>query len=104
LEQFPKLQQRVRKGVMQATYHGMAAWLDRQSRLGRLKTKDSRAAAAVLVGSLAMFRAFEALWGERAIDVPEQDFLAAWRDFAEKSLGLEHLPPRVPHRKRARRK
>src|SRR5882762_139943 len=101
LEQFPELQQRVREGVMQATYRGMAVWLDRQSRLGKLKTKDSRAASAVLVGSLAMFRAFEALWGERAIDVADQDFLAAWRDFAEKLLGLERLPPRT---KRVQRK
>ena len=93
LEQFPELQQRVRESVMRATYQGLARWLERQQALGRFQVKDSRASAAVLVGSLAMFRAFEALWGEKAIDVADEDFLSAWREFAESALGLGRRDP-----------
>lgn len=88
LEQFPRLQLRVRERIMQASYRGIAAWLDRQCRLGNLEVKNSRATAAVLMGGLAMFRAFEALWGEQAIDVTDEEFLSAWQDFAERALGL----------------
>jgi AcrR family transcriptional regulator len=102
LEQFPELQARVRERVMQATYAGVAAWLDRQRALGRLKTADSCSAAAVLLGSLAMFRAFDALWGAPAIEVSDRAFLAAWQDFAEKALGLEASPQGAPRNRRRR--
>ncbi|OKO87769.1 hypothetical protein AC629_12805 [Bradyrhizobium sp. NAS80.1] len=88
LEQFPELHQRVRENVMQATYRGMVMWLERQREQGKLEVDDSSAVAAVLVGSLAMFRAFESLWGEKAIDVADEKFLKAWQDFSEKALGI----------------
>jgi hypothetical protein len=68
LDRFAELQQRVRGRVMQATYQGVAAWLERQREHGNLAVDDTRGAAAVLVGSLAMFRAFESLWGGKAIE------------------------------------
>jgi AcrR family transcriptional regulator len=101
LDPFPELQRRVRKRVMQATYQGVAAWLEREHKLGNLEVIDTRAAAAVLVGSLTMFRAFDALWGERAINVADSDFLRTWEAFAEKALGISASAARLSQNQHA---
>jgi AcrR family transcriptional regulator len=102
LEQFPELQRRVRRKVMQATYSGVAAWIERESAKGTIRVEDARATAAVLVGSLAMFRAFEALWGEKGIRVADAAFLSTWLRIAEEALGLGAEPRHRKRRAKAR--
>jgi AcrR family transcriptional regulator len=88
LEQFPGLQERVRDRVMQASCRRLASWLDYHSRIGNLEISNSGATAAILLGSFGMFRAFEAFWGDRIVNVSDEEFLGIWQDFAEKALGL----------------
>jgi len=68
---------------MQSTYLAVSAWLADQQRQGCLRPHDSEATAAVIVGSVAMFRVFEAVWGERAIDISDERFASAWSDLLE---------------------
>jgi hypothetical protein len=68
---------------------------------GEIVEQDSEAAAAVILGSLTMFRAFEALWGERPIEVDDERFLRAWHAIIARGLGLD--PPELALRPRARR-
>jgi AcrR family transcriptional regulator len=93
LEQFPELQERVRERVMQANCHRLTTWLDYHSREGNLEINDSGATAAILLGSLGMFRAFEGFWGDRIVNVSDEEFLGVWQDFAEKALGLKSVSP-----------
>jgi AcrR family transcriptional regulator len=93
LEQFPELQERVRERVMKASCRRLATWLDYHSRLGRLEITDSEAAAAILLGSLGMFRAFEAFWGDRIVNVCDEEFLRVWKGLAERALGLKPSSP-----------
>jgi AcrR family transcriptional regulator len=88
IEQFPDLQAAARRHIMQGTYTAVAAWLRSAAEKGLLCKHDSEAVAAVLVGSLAMFRVFPALWGEKTIDVDDERFLRAWSQFAARGLGL----------------
>jgi len=82
LEQFPDLQARVRSEAMQSTYRDLAAWLETHAR----RPHDSEAVAAVLLGSVTMFRVFEALWGERTVPIDDERFVRAWYELALRGL------------------
>ena len=83
LEHFPELKILARGEIMRSTYLAVSAWLADQQRQGCLRPHDSEATAAVIVGSVAMFRVFEAVWGERAIDISDERFASAWSDLLE---------------------
>ncbi|WP_179295751.1 TetR/AcrR family transcriptional regulator [Mesorhizobium sp. WSM4312] len=80
LEHFPALKASARGEIMQSTYLAVAEWLRERQRQGELRPHDSEAIAAVIVGSVAMFRVFEAIWGERAIEISDERFASAWGD------------------------
>ncbi|TPM37371.1 TetR/AcrR family transcriptional regulator [Mesorhizobium sp. B2-3-4] len=80
LEHFPQLKALARGEIMQSTYLAVAEWLRQRQSEGDLRPHDSEAVAAVIVGSVAMFRVFEAIWGERVIDISDERFAAAWSD------------------------
>ena len=86
LDPFPALKAKVQKDVTQSTYLVMADWLAERQRRGELRTHDAEAVAAIVIGSITMFRVFEALWGERAIRVSDQRFADAWRDVLSHAL------------------
>ncbi|AEH89686.1 MULTISPECIES: TetR/AcrR family transcriptional regulator [Mesorhizobium] len=86
LEHFPELKAAARGEIMQSTYLAVAEWLRERQRQGELRPHDSEAVAAVIVGSVAMFRVFEAIWGERAIDVSDERFASAWSDLLLRGL------------------
>ena len=89
LDQFPDLQARVRSESMQSSYRATAAWLDIHVKRGALRPHDTEAVAAVMLGSVVMFRVFEALWGERTVPISDERFLAAWCDIASRGLAPE---------------
>ena len=89
VEQFPDLQAAARREIMQGTYAAVAAWLRGAAEKGLIAANDSEAIAAVLVGSIAMFRVFPALWGEKTIEVDDERFLRAWGQLAAGGLGLD---------------
>jgi AcrR family transcriptional regulator len=86
LDPFPALKAKVQKDVTQSTYVVMADWLAERQRRGELRAHDAEAVAAIVIGSITMFRVFEALWGERAIPVSDQRFADAWRDVLSHAL------------------
>ena len=86
LEHFPDLKATARDEIMQRTYLAVADWLRERQRLGELRPHDSEAVAAVIVGSVAMFRVFEAIWGEPAIEISDERFTSAWSDFLVRGL------------------
>jgi AcrR family transcriptional regulator len=86
LDPFPALKAKVQKDVTQSTYLVMADWLAERQRRGELRAHDAEAVAAIVIGSITMFRVFEALWGERAIPVSDQRFADAWRDVLSHAL------------------
>ncbi|MER9138680.1 TetR/AcrR family transcriptional regulator [Mesorhizobium sp. M0830] len=86
LEHFPELKASARTEIMQSTYLAVAEWLREHQRQGELRPHDSEAVAAVIVGSVAMFRVFEAIWGERAIDIGDERFASAWSDLLVQGL------------------
>jgi AcrR family transcriptional regulator len=88
IEQFPDLQRAARREIMQGTYATVAAWLRESAEKGIIAEHDSDAVAAVLIGSLAMFRVFPILWGEKTIDVDDEHFVRTWLQFATRGLGL----------------
>ncbi|GLS29682.1 transcriptional regulator, TetR family [Mesorhizobium albiziae] len=88
VDQFPKIKAAARREIMQGTYAAVAKCLDESARAGRIAAHDSQAVAAVMVGSLAMFRVFEAVWGERAIKIDDDRFLRAWTDMVLCGLKL----------------
>lgn len=92
LEQFPSLQGRARREIMQDHYRAVAAWLRDRAQSGDIRDHDSEAVAAVILGALVMFRAFEALWGARTVPVDDQRFLRAWCDLVTRGLGLDAAP------------
>lgn len=96
LEQFPSLQAKVRREIMQASYRAIAAWLHDQAGKGEIREHDSDAVAGVILGSLTMFKVFEALWGEKAIAVDDERFIAAWSDLVPRGLGLSAPSPAKP--------
>lgn len=86
LDPFPALKAKVQKDVTQSTYLVMADWLAERQRRGELRAHDAEAVAAIMIGSITMFRVFEALWGERAIPISDQRFADAWRDLLSHAL------------------
>ncbi|CAN7627103.1 TetR family transcriptional regulator [Mesorhizobium sp. LjRoot246] len=88
LEHFPGLKASARVEIMQSTYLAVAEWLREHQRQGELRPHDSEAVAAVIVGSVAMFRVFEAIWGETAIDISDERFASAWSDLLLRGLRL----------------
>ncbi|WP_214474003.1 TetR/AcrR family transcriptional regulator [Mesorhizobium sp. dw_380] len=88
LEHFPELKASARSEIMQSTYLAVAEWLRERQRQGELRPHDSEAVAAVIVGSVAMFRVFEAIWGERAIDISDERFASAWSDLLLQRLRI----------------
>jgi AcrR family transcriptional regulator len=88
LDPFPSLRREARRELMQATYQSVAVWLRDGIRRGEIPEQDPEAAAAVLIGSLAMFRVFEAIWGTKTIDVSDDRFLEAWLAIASRGVGL----------------
>ncbi|TPK31267.1 TetR/AcrR family transcriptional regulator [Mesorhizobium sp. B2-5-4] len=86
LEHFPELKASARGEIMQSTYHAVAEWLRERQRQGELRSHDSDAVAAVIVGSVAMFRVFEAIWTERSIEVSDERFASAWTDLLIRGL------------------
>jgi AcrR family transcriptional regulator len=91
LEPFPALQEQVRRDVMQTSYRALAAWLEARSARGEIRVTDSQATAAVLLGSITMFRVFAALWGEAPGGVDDERFQRAWIELARR--GLEARSP-----------
>lgn len=89
LDQFPALRREARREIMQATYQSVAAWLRDGIARGEIPEQDADAAAAVIIGSLAMFRVFEALWGAKTIAVDDDRFLRAWLGIVTRGLGLK---------------
>ena len=89
LDQFPSLRRDVRREIMQATYQSVAAWLRESVERGDIPELDAEAVAAMMIGSLAMFRVFEAIWGAKTIDVDDDRFLRAWLAIMTRGLGLE---------------
>jgi AcrR family transcriptional regulator len=89
LEQFPTLQVKVRREIMQNSYRALSDWLRDRSGQGEIRMHDSDAVAAVLLGSLTMFKVFEALWGEKTIPVNDKRFHRAWCDLMVAGLGLQ---------------
>ncbi|KAA3450848.1 hypothetical protein C7I87_08885 [Mesorhizobium sp. SARCC-RB16n] len=86
LEHFPELKASARGEIMQSTYRAVAEWLRERQRRGELRPHDSEAVAAVIVGSVAMFRVFEAIWTERSIEVSDERFASAWTDLLVRGL------------------
>lgn len=86
LDPFPDVQAEVRSDVMQASYRELAAWLEAKARQGELRPHDSEAMAAVLLGSVAMFRVYEALWGEKLVPIDDERFARAWHELVTSGL------------------
>lgn len=100
VDQFPKIKATARREIMQSSYTAVAERLDESARAGRIPAHDSQAVAAVMVGSLAMFRVFEAVWGERAIKIDDERFLSAWSDMVLCGLKLKDQGAGPPHHAR----
>lgn len=82
LEPFPELHDRVQRGVMQANYRTVAAWLEERIASGELSARDPEATAAVLLGGLVMFSLYEAMWGESPLGLSAERFVEAWTGLA----------------------
>lgn len=88
LDQFPSLRRDARRELMQATYQSVAAWLRDSIERGDIPDQDPEAVAAVMIGSLSMFRVFEAIWGAKTIAVDDDRFFRAWLQIMTRGLGL----------------
>ena len=103
LEAFPELHDRVERGVMQANYRTVAAWLEQRIASGELPAQDADAVAVALLGGLVMFRLYEAMWGRSPMGISAERFVDAWSRFAMD--GIRHAPSATPARgKPTRRK
>lgn len=94
LEQVPAVHALAREQIVQSSYRALAKWLRDLSARSEIGEQDSEAVAAVILGSITMFRAFEALWGERPIDVDDERFLRAWHAIVTRGLGLDSPDPK----------
>lgn len=94
LEAFPDLHDRVERGVMQANYRNVAAWLEQRIAAGELPAQDSEAVAVALLGGLVMFRLYEAMWGRSPMGITAKRFVDAWSRLAID--GLMHAPSSAP--------
>jgi AcrR family transcriptional regulator len=102
VERVPRLQAKARREIMQASYAAVATWLRERIKHGDLPEQDADAAAAVVLGSITMFRVFEALWGERTIAVSDERFIRAWHRIIVRGLGLTPQGAKSPKRRRKR--
>jgi AcrR family transcriptional regulator len=89
LEQFPALRDRARDGRIQAGYAAVAAWLRDRNERGELRVDDPDAAAVAVLGSLVMFRLFEALLGGTPAGVTDERFFGAWHQLVTRGLAAE---------------
>ena len=89
LEHFPSLQAKVRRQIMQSSYRAIAEWLRVQAEQRAIRDHDSEAVAAVIHGSLVMFKVFEAVWGEKTLPVDDERFKRAWLDLITRGLGAD---------------
>src|SRR4029434_8463951 len=83
---------KARREIMQSSYSAIAAWLRVHVQRGDMRSHDSEAVAAVILGSIAMFRVFEALWGERTVPVDDERFIRAWHELVTRGLGVGPAP------------
>jgi AcrR family transcriptional regulator len=102
LEAFAALHDSVEKGVMQANYRTVAAWLEQRIRSGELPPQDSEAVAVVLLGGLVMFRLYEAMWGKSPLGISAERFVDAWEHVA--TDGIYQAPPPAASPKKRRPK
>jgi AcrR family transcriptional regulator len=99
LEAYPDLQTRVRRGVMEPNYRAVAAWLAKRVKAGDLRPHDTEGVSLVLLGSLVLFRVFDAMWGQPPLRIADDRFARAWSDVL-----LHGLLPRDPRPRRAAKK
>jgi AcrR family transcriptional regulator len=111
LDQFPHLQTEFRERRIQTANRALSAWLRAQADAGRLRDHDSKAMAAVILGSLVSFRVLEALTGEPPVRISVSRLLAAWLDLVltglapqervetkSTTLGRRHVKTKVARR------
>jgi hypothetical protein len=91
---------------MQSSYRAIAEWLHAQAKKGNIREHDSEAVAAVIHGSLVMFKVFEAVWGEKTLPVDDERFTRAWCNLVARGLGVDERGTTQPpiSRKPANRK
>lgn len=88
LEPFPTLRDEARDGRMQAGYAAVAGWLRTRAERGELVVPDPEAMAVVILGSLTMFRVFEALLGDTPGHIDDERLLRAWHRLVLQGIGL----------------
>jgi AcrR family transcriptional regulator len=89
LDPFPELRDQVRDRRMQATYAAIADWLRERAGRGELRVEDPEATAAVLLGSIASFRLFQALLGEPPAGLDDERFVRTWLRVMLRGIGAE---------------
>jgi AcrR family transcriptional regulator len=86
LDNFPQLQEKVRTERIRSTFDDFSAWLEHQHDLGRLRSHDSRAVAAVALGSLAFFQILQFLMHDTPAGIDEDRFVTAWTQLLVSAL------------------
>ena len=86
LDHFPELQEKVRTERIRSTFDDFSAWLEHQHDLGRLQDHDSRAVAAVALGSLAFFQILQFLMHDTPAGIDEDRFVSAWTQLLVSAL------------------
>jgi AcrR family transcriptional regulator len=86
LENFPQLQEKVRTERIRSTFDDFSTWLEHQRDLGRLQSHDSRAMAAVALGSLAFFQILQFLMHDTPAGIDEDRFVTAWTQLLVSAL------------------
>jgi AcrR family transcriptional regulator len=89
LEPFPELRDAARDHRAQATYAAVAGWLRARAARGEVHAPDPEATAVALLGSLTMFRVFEALLGEKPGHVDDERLLRAWHTLVTRGLHVD---------------
>lgn len=93
LEPFPALRDHARDDRIQATYAATAAWLRAHAASGELRVPDPEATAVIVLGSLSMFRVFEALLGTKPGRVDDDRLLRAWHNIVTRGLSVRDGEP-----------
>jgi AcrR family transcriptional regulator len=86
LENFPQLQEKVRTERIRSTFDDFSDWLEQQHEAGRLQSHDSRAVAAVALGSLAFFQILQFLMHDTPAGIDEDRFVTAWTQLLVNAL------------------
>lgn len=86
MEPFPEVLSRLRERYIQATYAYFAAWLEALAERGDARTVDATGAAVVLVGAMVNYKVVEIFLGDPPGPMPEESFVMAWTDIAERYL------------------